>query len=130
MFPHGFTEDVTTYMTRVVLASFMGSLSASLWPENVLKCVKCVENPLPSDTQYFTLTAMDNFDNADKNSLSSMKHAHDTALIVFQVKLKSCKSKRTITSIDISSIKSSDKIKCQEIKISALTRSYRWRSHF
>ena len=47
------------------------------------KCVKCVENPLPSycDTQYFTLTAMDNFDNANKKSLSrisTMKHAHDT----------------------------------------------------
>ena len=60
--------------------SFMGSLNALLWSKNVLKCVKCVENPLPSycDTQYFTLTAMDNFDNANKNSLSRMKHAHGT----------------------------------------------------
>ena len=41
--------------------------------------------PLPSffETQNFTLAAMDNFDNADKNSLSGMKHAHDTVLTVF-----------------------------------------------
>ena len=63
----------------------MGSLNALLWFENVLNCVKYVENPLPSycDTQYFTLTAMDNFDNAS-NSLSRMKHAHDTALTFFK----------------------------------------------
>ena len=58
----------------------MGSLNALLWFENVLKWAKCVKNPLPSyfDAQYFTLTAMDNFDNASKNSLSRMKHAHDS----------------------------------------------------
>ena len=52
--------------------------------------LKCVENPLPSycDTQYFTLTAMDNFDNLNKSSLSRVKLAHDTALTVFQVKSK------------------------------------------
>ena len=77
----------------------MGSLNALLWPENVLKCVKCVENPLPSycDAQYFT--AMNNFDNANKDSLLRMKHARDTALIVFQVKTKTWKSKPTMTSI-------------------------------
>ena len=48
--------------------------------ENVLKCVKCVENPLQSyfDTQYFTLAAMGNFNNADKNNISRMKYAHGT----------------------------------------------------
>ena len=65
----------------------MASLNALLWYENVLKCVKYVENPLWSyfDTQYFTLDAMENFNYADKNSLSRVKHAHDTALTVFQV---------------------------------------------
>ena len=75
-------------------------------------------NPLPSycDTQYFTLTAMDNFDNANKNSLSTMKHAHHTALTLFQVKPKTWKSNPTTTSIDIPGIKSPGKLKCQEIK--------------
>ena len=50
--------------------------------------LKCVENPLPSYfiTQYFTFDVMENFDNADKNSLLRMKHTHDTALTVFQKK--------------------------------------------
>ena len=98
----------------------------------MLKRVKCVENPLPSycDTQYFTLTAMDNFDNANKNILSRLKHAHDTALTVFQVKPKTWKSKPTTTSIAIPGIKSSDKLKCQEVKKSVLIRSYHWRGHF
>ena len=60
----------------------------------MLKCVKCVENPLPSyfDTQYFNFVGMENFDNADKNSLLRMEHAHDTALTVFQEKPKTWKS--------------------------------------
>ena len=146
MFPSAFTEDSSTYVTKFeiiferiifyciweVLTWFMGSLNALLWFENVLKCVKCVENPLPSycDTQYFTLTAMDNFDNANKNILSRLKHAHNTALTVFQIKPKTWKSKPTTTSIVIPGIKSSDKLKCQEVKKSVLTRSYHWRGHF
>ena len=63
-----------------------------------------------------TLDAMENFNYADKNSLSRMKHAHDTALAVFQVKPKTWKSKPSMTSIDISSIKSPDNLKFQEIK--------------
>ena len=80
-------------------------------------------NPLPRycDAQYFTPTAMENFDNAKKSSLSRMKQAHKTALIIFQVKSKTWKSKPTITSIDISDIKRSGKLKCQEIKKSVLT---------
>ena len=68
------------------------------------------------DTQYFTLTAMDNFDNANKNSLSAIKHAHDTALTLFQVKPKTWKSNPTTTSIDIPGVKRPGKLKCQEIK--------------
>ena len=34
----------------------------------------------------FTIAAFDNFDNADRNSLSGTKHAHDTAVTIFQVK--------------------------------------------
>ena len=92
----------------------MGPHNALLQFENMLKCVKCVENPLPSycDTQYFTLTAMDNFDNANKNKNSlGMKHTHNTAQTVFQVKPKTWKSNSTMTSINIPGIKSPDKIK-------------------
>ena len=35
-----------------VLTSFMVSLNALSWSENVLKCVKSAENPLPS---YFAI---------------------------------------------------------------------------
>ena len=43
-----------------------------------------------------------------------MKHAHDIALKVFQEKPKTWKSKSSMTSIDISGIKSSEKLKFQE----------------
>ena len=48
----------------------MGSLKALLRSKNELKCV---ENLLPSyfDTQYFTLVAMDNFDNAQPTTSGS-----------------------------------------------------------
>ena len=51
----------------------MGSLKALLRSKNELKCVKCVENLLPSyfDTQYFTLVAMDNFDNVQPTTSGS-----------------------------------------------------------
>lgn len=75
-----------------------------------------VDVPLPSyfETQNFNLAGMDNFDNANKNSLSEMKHAHDTVSTVFQVKPKIWRSKPTMISIDISGIKIPDKLKCQE----------------
>ena len=59
--------------------------------------------PLPShfETQIFAFGAMDNFDNADKNSLSGMNYAHDPVLTVFQVKPKIWKSKSNMTSINI-----------------------------
>ena len=81
----------------------MGSRNALSWSQNVLKCIKCVENRQPSYcyTQYFTITAMDNFDNENKNSLSTLKHTHDTALTVFQVKPKTWQSKPITTLIDI-----------------------------
>lgn len=66
------------------------------------------------ETQNFNLAGMDNFDNANKNSLSEMKHAHDTVSTVFQVKPEIWRSKPTMISIDISGIKNLDKLKCQE----------------
>ena len=100
----------------------MGSLNALISSGNVLKCV---ENPLPSycDTLYFTFTAMENLDHAKKNNLSTMKHAHDTALAVIQVNLKTWKSKSVPISVDIPGIKSPDKLKCQEIKKCVLTKA-------
>ena len=62
---------------------------------------------------------MENFNYTKKNkkhSLSKMKHAHDTALTVFQVKPKTWKPKPSMTSIDISGIKGLDKLEIQEIK--------------
>ena len=42
--------------------------------------------PLPSNfaSTSFTVAAFDNFDNADRNILSGTKHAHDTAITLFQ----------------------------------------------
>ena len=59
---------------------------------------------------------MENFNYADKNSLSRIKRAHNTALTVFQVKPKTWKFKPSMTSIDISGIKIPDKLKFEEIK--------------
>ena len=75
------------------------------------------EVPLPShfDRKSFTIAAFDNFDYADKNSLSGMQHAHDTAITLFQVKPLSTKSKPAVSSTDISMIKNLGKLKCQEI---------------
>ena len=43
---------------------------------------------LPShfNASSFTIAVFDNFDNTDSNSLSGKKHAHDTAITIFQVK--------------------------------------------
>ena len=73
---------------------------------------------------------MDNFDNGNKNSLSTLKHPHDTALTGFQVKPRTWQFKATTISINIYGIKHPDKLKCQEINKSVLTRSYHWRGHF
>ena len=85
MFPEAFTKDFIRHVTKFetiferimfyyiwgVLTPFKGSLNALLLSENVLKCVKYVENPLPSyfDTHDFILDAMENFSYADKNSI-------------------------------------------------------------
>ena len=44
--------------------------------------------PPPShfDTQSFITAAVDNSDNAERNSLSGRKYAHDAVITVFQVK--------------------------------------------
>ena len=67
------------------------------------------------DTQIFTIVAPDNSDNADRNSLSGRKHAHDSVITVSQVKPSTMKSKPTMSSTDISATKNLEKLKCQEI---------------
>ena len=44
--------------------------------------------PLPCqfNTSSFTIAAFENFDNNDRNSLPGTKHAHNTAITIFQVK--------------------------------------------
>ena len=69
--------------------------------------------PSHFDKGSLTVGALDNFDNADKNSLSGMEHAHDTAMAVFQVKsnvIASKPKKSTVTSVQ-----NLNKLPCQEI---------------
>ena len=47
-----------------------------------------VPPPSQFETQNFTLVAMGNFDNAGKNTLSGMNHAHDTCPNSFLSKAK------------------------------------------
>ena len=88
---------------------------------NLVKCTVFqklpAEVPLPSnfDTQGFITAASDSIDNDDRNSLSGMKHAHDTTMTVFQVKASTMKSKPKMSSTDISTIKNLSKRKCQEV---------------
>ena len=73
--------------------------------------------PLPShfDTQSFTIVALDSFESADRNRLLGMKHAHDTVVKVFHVNPSTMKSKPTMRSAGISSIKNHENLKCKEI---------------
>ena len=75
------------------------------------------EIPLPNhfDSNCFTIAAMDNFDNSDKNSLSGMMHAHDTALTLFQEKPKTLLSKPKKSSIDLVNVPKLNKLPCQEL---------------
>ena len=52
--------------------------------------------PIHLKTQTLTIAALDNFKNANINGLC-MKHVHDTAIIVFQVKTLTMKSKPTMS---------------------------------
>jgi len=75
------------------------------------------EVPLPSNfaSTLFTVAAFDNFDNADRNSLSGTKHAHDTAITLFQEVPVNEVSKPDKTSVDLSRVKSLSKLPCQDI---------------
>ena len=61
------------YLYLGSLNALMGSLNVLLRSKNGLKCVKRVKNLLPSyfDTQYFTLVAMDNFNNVQPTTSRS-----------------------------------------------------------
>ena len=52
--------------------------------------LKSKDDNLPLLSHYsassFTIATFNNFDNTDRNSLSGTKHAHDTAITIFQVK--------------------------------------------
>ena len=73
--------------------------------------------PLPShfDANNFTLAAMDNFDNADRNSLSGTMHAHDTAMTLFQVKPISHPEKPQKSTFDLSNTPDLHELPCQKI---------------
>ena len=73
--------------------------------------------PLPShfDANNFTLAAMDNFDNADRNSLSGTMHAHDTAMTLFQIKPISHPEKPPKSTFDLSNAPDLHELPCQKI---------------
>ena len=63
--------------------------------------------PLPNhfSASCFTIAAFDNFDNTDWNSLFGTKHAHDTAITIFQVKPQNPISKPKRSTVELKSIK-------------------------
>ena len=63
----------------------------------------------------FTLAAMDNFDNADKNSISGRMHEHDTAITLFQVQPDMHIQKPPKVSLDLTNAPNLNKLLCQEI---------------
>ena len=67
------------------------------------------------DTQSFTIVVLDRSYNADRNSLSGRRHAHDDVITVFQVKPSTMKSKARMRPTEISDIKNFGELKCQEI---------------
>ena len=58
---------------------------------------------------------MDNFDNADKNSLSGRMHAHDTAVTLFQVQPDKHTQKPPKHSLDLTNAPNLGKLLGQEI---------------
>ena len=83
---------------------------------NLVKCTVFKNYQLKFLYLVTSITAApDSINNDDRNSLSGMKHVHDTAMTAFQVKASTMKSKPKMSSTDISTIKNLSKRKCQEV---------------
>lgn len=62
----------------------------------------------------FSLGALDNYDHSDKNNLLELLSSHDTAMILFQNKLKKNNTKPMKSEVNVESIKSISKLPSQE----------------
>ena len=63
----------------------------------------------------FTLGALDNFDHSDKNSVSGLFSSHDTAMILCQTKPRKNTTKPSKSEVNLESIESISKLRCQEV---------------
>ena len=108
-------ELITAFNKQSACISYksMKLQRTSLANYTILKRLE-VGMPLPShfDKGSFTVRALDNFDNADKNSLSGMEHAHGT---VFHVRPNVIASKPKKSTVNLTSVQSLNKLPCQEI---------------
>ena len=73
--------------------------------------------PLPSyfSKSLFTLSAFDNFDHADRNTLSGKASAHDTAITLFQEKPTTPISKSLKSQVNLRGSREVRKLPCQYI---------------
>ena len=71
---------------------------------------------LPShfDPIFFTVTAFNNFNHLDKNSLSGMEGTHDTAIRLFQIKVEPIPRPKK-SEIKLHDLAKVHKLPCQEI---------------
>ena len=63
----------------------------------------------------FTLAAVDNFDQSDKNNLSGMQSTHDTAMILCQTTPDRIPNKPCKDNVNFKSVKSVTELPCQRI---------------
>ena len=87
---------------------------------------ECHVPPLPShfDKNCFLLAAADNFDNADKNSLSRRMHGHDTALTLLQEQPDNHIQKPSKDSLDLTNAPNLNKLLVRKFIPSILLKSF------
>ena len=111
-------ELITAFNRQGCSVSYkiMKPMSADIAKYTILKS-KDDQVPLRShfSKSSFTIAAFDNFDNADRNSLSGTKHSHNAAIAVFQEKPPNSINKPMKSAIELKSIKKLQKLKCQEL---------------
>ena len=109
---------ITSFNRQSILISYkvMKELRKDLAKYKALQSSQShVSLPSHFDKNCFTSAAMDNFDNADKNSLSGRMHAHDTAITLFQVQPDNHIHKPPKDSLDLTNAPNLNKLLCQEI---------------
>ena len=73
--------------------------------------------PLPShfSSNMFTISALDNFDHSDKNTLSGKSSSHDTVITLFQEVPTQKESKPLRSEVNLQNVKTLSKLHCQEL---------------